>query len=332
MTNVALIGAGRIGRLHANNILRMAEVKIVAVADQDASSAAELAGRTGATLLPAIEAIAHEDVDAVLICSSTDTHVDFCDLAISVGKAVFCEKPLDADTKRAQACAVRARASGIPLMIGFHRRFDPNFARIREIVSRGELGPVEVLSIISRDLAPPSVDYVRRSGGLFRDQMIHDFDLVRFILGEEVNTIHAEGSVLIDPLIGAAGDVDTAVVTMRCASGRLCQITNSRRAAIGGDRRIEVLFAKGSVRVDNRLTGNVEIGDVNGFRYDSVQSNLAERHGPSFYNELAEFFAALREGRPPVPDGEDGVRAQLMADAATLSMQTGLPQKISADV
>jgi myo-inositol 2-dehydrogenase/D-chiro-inositol 1-dehydrogenase len=267
----------------------------------------------------------------VLICTPTDTHADLIEAAVSAGKAVFCEKPVDLDAERIHRCLRVVASSGRPLMIGFNRRFDPNFAALESRLRQGEAGAVEIVSVISRDPSPPPVDYVKRSGGLFRDMMIHDFDMARFLLAEEPVEVFALGSALVDPAIGQVGDVDTAAVLMRTASGRIAQISNSRRATYGYDQRIEVHGSKGMLRAGNIHETTVEIATGAGFRADPVQNFFLERYAAAYRAELDAFISACRDGQPPAPSGLDGLKAQILADAATESKHSGKPVAVALD-
>lgn len=322
---IGLLGAGRIGRIHGMNIAARADAELVAVADPSAEAASGLARASGARVVEAQALVAQGDIDAVLICTPTDTHADWIEAAVKAGKAVFCEKPVDLDAERIRRCLDTVATSGKPLMIGFNRRFDPNFAALEKRLRAGEIGAVELVTVISRDPAPPPVDYVRRSGGLFRDMMIHDFDMARFLLAEEPVEVFALGSALVDPAIGEAGDVDTAAVVMKTASGRIAQISNSRRATYGYDQRIEVHGAGGMLRAGNIHETTVESATASGFRADPVQNFFLERYEAAYRAELDAFLAACREGVAPTPSGEDGLKAQILADAATQSWRTGKP-------
>lgn len=325
MTGMALIGAGRIGRIHAANVAAHPGATLVAVTDADAAAAEGLAAATGARVLSAEAAIAAPDVAAVMICSPTDTHADLIEACARAGKAVFCEKPVDLDSDRIRRCLEVVRAAGIPLMIGFNRRFDPSFSRLKQRLEAGAAGAVELVTIISKDPAPPPVSYIARSGGLFRDMMIHDLDLARHLLGEEPVEVHAVGAALVDPAIGEAGDVDTAAVMLKTASGRIATITNSRRATYGYDQRIEVHGSAGLVRADNRRETTVEEADGSGFRVEPALPFFLERYAEAYRRELAHFLECLTERRAPSPSGEDGLRAQILADAATEACRSGRP-------
>ena len=245
MIRVGLLGTGRIGSLHAENIASHRESTQDVVADIDHESANNLAAQFGAIVKSADEVISDPNIDAILIATSTDTHSDFIEKASSAGKAILCEKPVDLNLTRAKKCLDKVSAAKNPIMVGFNRRFDPNFAQLKKSLDNGEIGNRELLTITSFDPAPPPISYVKRSGGLYRDMMIHDFDLSNFIMGELPITISAVGHSLVDPEIGVAGDVDTAVVTMVYADGKIAVIKNSRRAAYGYDQRIEILGSEG---------------------------------------------------------------------------------------
>ncbi|MEY4679743.1 MAG: hypothetical protein RLZZ276_1392, partial [Pseudomonadota bacterium] len=239
MTRLCQFGAGRIGQIHAANVAG-AGASLAYVVDVNVDAASALAARHGARVADAETALSDPSVDAVIIASSTDTHADLIERAARVGKPIFCEKPVDLSMERVERCVAAVRAAGVPVLMGFNRRFDPSFAQLRRGIEAGTVGKVELVQITSRDPSPPPPEYVRVSGGLFRDMMIHDLDMARFLLGEEPEQVFATASCLVDPRIAAAGDVDTALVTLRTASGRLCQISNSRRASYGYDQRIEV--------------------------------------------------------------------------------------------
>jgi myo-inositol 2-dehydrogenase / D-chiro-inositol 1-dehydrogenase len=329
MLRFGVIGTGRIGRIHAGNVLTNQNAKLLAVADALPKIAKAFAVETGARADSADAILNATDIDAVMICSPTDTHSDLIEQATKAGKAVFCEKPVDLDAARIRRCLKTVTKTGMPLMIGFNRRFDPNFAAVQARVAAGEIGAVEIVTIISRDPSPPPLDYVKRSGGLFRDMMIHDLDMARFLLGEEPIEVHAVGSSLVDSKIGKAGDVDTAAVLLKTASGRIAQISNSRRATYGYDQRIEVHGAKGMLRAGNVHETTVELATASGFRAAPVQNFFLERYAAAYRAELEAFITAIKTGVSPTPSGEDGLRAQVLADAATKSARTGKPVRIT---
>ncbi|HUN11385.1 MAG TPA: inositol 2-dehydrogenase, partial [Rhabdaerophilum sp.] len=251
--------------------------------------------------------------------------------AVLAGKAVFCEKPVDLDAGRIRRCLDIVAKAGKPLMIGFNRRFDPNFAALRRRLHAGEIGAIEIVSVVSRDPSPPPAEYVSRSGGLFRDMMIHDFDMARFLLGEEPAEVYAVGSSLVDPAIGKAGDVDTAAVLMKTRSGRIAQISNSRRATYGYDQRIEVHGSGGMLRAGNIHETSVESATGAGFRADPVQNFFLERYAAAYRAELDAFVGAVTGKTAPSPSGLDGLKAQILADAATESRHSGKPVTVNLE-
>jgi myo-inositol 2-dehydrogenase/D-chiro-inositol 1-dehydrogenase len=319
MLNIGLIGAGRIGRIHGGNVALRRDARLVALADADATAAAALAQETGAKVHTVEEILGDADIGAVLICAPTDLHADLIERAARVKKAVFCEKPVDLGSERIRACLDVVKQAGVPLMIGFNRRFDPNFATLKARLDAGFAGEIEIISIISRDPTPPPLSYVKRSGGLFRDMMIHDFDMARFLLGEEPIAVTAVGSSLVDPAIGEAGDVDTAAVLLETRSGKIAQISNSRRATYGYDQRIEVHGSKGMLRAGNVHETTLDFASENGFNADPVQNFFLERYAAAYRLELDAFIKTVKSGGTPRPDGTDGLRAQILSDAATQS-------------
>ena len=325
MLRIGLLGAGRIGRIHGGNVANSQRASLVAIADASEAAAASLAKDTGAKAASIEAILGDKSIGAVVICTPTDMHADLIEEAAKAGKAVFCEKPVDLSSDRIRSCLKVVKKSGAALMIGFNRRFDPNFAEVRRRISRGDAGDVELVTILSRDPSPPPAEYVARSGGLFRDMMIHDFDMARFLLGEEPVEVHAVGSCLIDPAIGKAGDVDTAAVLLKTKSGRIAQISCSRRATYGYDQRIEVHGSKGMLRAGNVHTTTVELATAGGFVADPVQNFFLERYAAAYRTELESFLDAVLNGTAPCPSGEDGLRAQILADAATEASQSGKP-------
>ena len=326
MLSIAVIGAGRIGRIHARNIALHPRASLAGVADPDAAAAEALAAACGSRAIPLEEAFRAR---AVLIGSPTPTHADYIERAAAAGQAVFCEKPVDLSAQRVRDCLAAVARAGVPLMVGFNRRFDPSFAALRRRLAAGEIGALEMLTIISRDPAPPPASYVAQSGGLFRDMMIHDLDMARFLLAEEPVEVYAAASALVDPAIGAAGDVDSAAVTLRTASGKLCQISNSRRATYGYDQRIEAHGALGLLRAGNMTQTTVESAGPAGFATDPALPFFLERYDAAYRAELDAFVAAVLDGKPVAPTGEDGLKALLLADAATESARTGRPVTIA---
>ena len=243
MHDIAVIGAGRIGRIHAGNANANPRIRLKYVVDPVADAAASLALETGATVAALDEVLADPSVKGIVVASSTDTHLDFSLRAVVAGKAVFCEKPIDLDLAKARAAASSFGPVNARLFLGFNRRFDPNFRQLHDRIASGEMGQLETLHIISHDPAPPPIDYVKVSGGMFKDMTIHDFDMARWLLGEDPVEVYSAATAVIDPAIGAAGDVDTAKILLRTASGRICVISNSRRSGYGYDQRIEAFCA-----------------------------------------------------------------------------------------
>ena len=325
MLRIGILGCGRIGQVHARSIKALEGARVVAVADAIPAAAQALATTTGAEVRDVDAILSASDVDAVIIGTPTDSHFGQIMGAAKAGKAIFCEKPVDMSVENIRTCMATVQAANVLFMTGFNRRFDPNFAALRARLRAGDIGAVELVTITSRDPSPPPVSYIARSGGLFRDMMIHDFDMARFLMGEEFIRLHAVGSALVDPEIGAAGDVDTAAVILTTASGRICQISNSRRASYGYDQRIEVHGQRGMLRAENQLESTVEIATETGFRRDPAQHFFLERYEAAYLAEMRAFVAAALGGAAPEPDIQDGLRAQMLADAATLSRASGQP-------
>jgi len=328
MIRIGCLGAGRIGKIHAGNAALHPAARLVAVYDPFAEAAEALAATHGAEVRGAEAILAANDIDAVLICTPTTTHADYIEAASKAGKAIFCEKPIDLTADRIVRCLAVVKAAGTPLMIGFNRRFDPNFAELKRRIDAGVVGNVELVTILSRDPNPPHAGYVTSSGGLFRDMMIHDLDMARFLLDEDISEVHAVGSSLVDPAIGREGDVDTAAVLLKTASGRIAQISNSRRATYGYDQRIEVHGALGMIRAGNVHRSTVEVATASGFNADPVQDFFLERYAEAYRLEMDAFIRAVVEKRPPMPSGEDGLAAQVLADAATEACFSGKPVKV----
>ena len=329
MLKVGLLGAGRIGAVHANAITAHRGSALVAVSDFYPEAAAKLAGEYGSTARTTEDIIADTGIDAVLIATPTNTHSDLIEAATAAGKAVLCEKPVDLSLERARACLAKTEGSGRPVMIGFNRRFDPNFGALKAALDAGEIGKAELLSITSFDPAPPPVAYVKVSGGLFRDMMIHDFDMANFIMGEVPVSISATGSSIVDPEIGAAGDVDTAVVTMTYADGRIAVIKNSRRAVYGYDQRVELLGSEGLLQAQNMLENTVVKSTTGGVTGAKPTYFFLERYMPAYVAEWSAFVEAVTGGGAVPVSLADGVAALAMAEAATRSRSEGRPVRLS---
>jgi len=331
MLKVGLLGAGRIGQVHAAVVAAHEGSKLAAVSDVNAPAAEELAAKFHAQMRSSDEIIADDTIDAVLIATSTDTHSDLIEAATQAGKAVMCEKPVDLSLERARACLKAVSATGRPVMIGFNRRFDPSFAAIRDSLAAGQIGKAELLSVTSFDPAPPPVEYIKVSGGMFRDMMIHDFDMTNFIMGETPVSISASGACLVDPEIGRAGDIDTAVVTLSYADGKLAVIKNSRRAAYGYDQRLELLGADGLLQAQNMLENSVVKSTSQGVISAKPTYFFIERYMPAYKAEWAAFVAAVQEGDDMPVSLRDGVQALVMAEAAQRSFDSSRPVRL-ADV
>lgn len=325
MVRIGILGCGRIGQVHARSVGQVAGAQVTAVSDAFADPANALAAATGAEVLSSAALIASDQVDAVVIGTPTDTHYDLIHAAAAAGKAIFCEKPVDMSADRIRDCIGAVQGAGVSFLTGFNRRFDPNFAALQARLAQGEIGDAEIITILSRDPSPPPVSYIQSSGGLFRDMMIHDLDMARFLLGEEPVSVYAVGSSLVDPDIGRAGDVDTAAVTLTTASGRICQISNSRRASYGYDQRIEVHGSKGMMRAENMLENTVEVASSAGFARAPAQHFFLERYEAAYRAEMAHFVAAITDGAAMSPSIHDGLCAQVLADAAAQSLATGAP-------
>jgi myo-inositol 2-dehydrogenase/D-chiro-inositol 1-dehydrogenase len=319
----ALLGAGRIGKVHAQAVAGNPDARLVSVSDAVEDAANALAARYGCDVRSLDEVAQSDDVDAVVICTPTDTHADLIEKYARAGKAIFCEKPIDLDVGRVRACLEVVEETGAAFMVGFNRRFDPHFAAVRAEIDRGGIGDVEMVTIISRDPAPPPADYIRRSGGIFRDMTIHDFDMARFLLGEEPVRVQASGSVLVDPEIGELGDWDSVSAILTTASGKQCVISNSRRATYGYDQRIEVHGSRGAIAAENQRAVSIEIATAEGFTRPPLHDFFMTRYTSAYAREIAEFIKAIADGARPSPSGEDGLRALAIADAAVKSAETG---------
>jgi len=325
MANVALIGAGRIGRIHAKNARATAGVSLKYVIDPVAEAAEALAADAGATVATVDQALADPAVAGVIVASSTDTHLDLCLAAHAAGKAIFCEKPIDLDLARALGAA--PRLAGARLLLGFNRRFDANFQALKARIDAGEIGAVETVNITSHDPAPPPPGFVRTSGGLFRDMAIHDFDTGRWLLGEPVTEVFAAAACLIDPAIGEAGDVDTAKILMRTAGGKLCLISNSRRSGYGYDQRIEAFGSKGMARAGNQLESATQAWTEAGPAADRLQNFFLDRYAEAYRREM-DHFAEVLAGAAPAIGLADGLAALALAEAAGESARTGAPVRV----
>lgn len=318
-----VLGAGRIGQVHARAIASVPGATLQAVADPIAAAAEAVRKAYGCDIRTIDEIAASEDIDAVIICTPTDTHADLIEQFVKLGKAVFCEKPVDLDVDRARQVIETVAANNGTLMVGFQRRFDPDFMALKSAIEDGTVGQVEMITLTSRDPSPPPYDYIKRSGGIFRDMTIHDFDVARWLLGEEVAQVQASASVLTDPEIGKLGDYDSVNVILTTASGKQCTITNTRRATYGYDQRIEVLGSKGSVSAENHREANIEIANGAGYTRPPLLNFFMSRYVAAYANEITAFLDAVAEGKPTPTTGLDGLRALELADAALKSAESG---------
>lgn len=330
---VGVIGAGRIGKLHIENLLRkIPDIKLKAVADINLNAQmkewAEMVG------IPKItkdtnEIFKDSEIDTVVITSSTDTHAKFIQEAAKAKKQIFCEKPIDTNVKRIKDTLAVVKKEGVNLMVGFNRRFDRNFMRVHETTASGQIGTPQIIKVTSRDPAPPPIAYIKVSGGIFLDMTIHDWDMARFQAGSEVDEVYASGAVLIDPDIGKAGDIDTAVAILKFRNGALGIIDNSRQAVYGYDQRVEVFGSKGCVMADNEPTNTVKVYTAENTNMDKIPYFFLERYMESYTTELKSFFECLKNNKAPSPNGEDGLQNVLVAIAAQKSYTEHRPVKIS---
>lgn len=323
MIRLALFGAGRIGNIHGRNVLLHPQAEMVALHDPYQPNAESLSKALGCEQKSVAQIFADDSIDAVMVCSATDTHAELIEQAVDAGKHVFCEKPIDLSLVRVQQVVAKVEASNIVAMVAFNRRFDPSFSLLQQRLASGEVGDVELLSIISKDPAPPPVDYIKVSGGLFRDMTIHDFDMARFLLAEEVSQVSAHASCLVDPAIGQAGDVDTAVITLTTASGKLAQITNSRRASFGYDQRLEVHGSRGLLCAENIKEHMVTSATQQGVITAKPMHFFLERYELAYRAELHAFVNALNGESVILPTLRDGLQALLLAEAAMQSIEQG---------
>jgi myo-inositol 2-dehydrogenase/D-chiro-inositol 1-dehydrogenase len=329
---IGLIGAGRIGLLHAEHLTsRIPSANVIMVTDVFEEAAKQCAERYA---IPSFEqnyhvVLEHPDIQAVVICSSTDTHARIIEEAAQAGKHIFCEKPIALDLASIDRALAAVEQTGVKLQIGFNRRFDANYRRVRQAVEQGDIGRPHLLHLVSYDPAPPPVAYIRVSGGIFLDMAIHDFDMARFLIGSEVDEIVATGGVMVDPAIGAAGDVDTAVVLLKFTNGAIGTISNSRQASYGYDQRLELLGSAGAISIGNNFPNTAVISDGHGVRRDLPLRFFVERYTESFVSEMAAFVDAVLYDTPVPVSGLDGRAPVVMALAAGKSLAEGRPVRLS---
>ena len=331
---IGVVGCGRIGKLHINNLINSVPgVQVVAAADPmlDKSGAREWLAERKITNVSTdfMDVINNPEVDVVFVCSSTDTHCDVSMAAVNAGKHVFCEKPIDYDIDKIKKLLALVEEKGVKFQVGFNRRFDHNHKAVADAVKDGTIGDPHIVIVSSRDPEPPPASYVAVSGGIFYDMMIHDFDMARFLAGSEVTEVHAVGSVLVDPGIGEAGDVDTAVVTLKFENGAIGIIDNSRKAVYGYDQRVEVFGSEGCAQDENDIPSTAVLSTADGTTYGTAYKVMWDRYTGAFVAEMQAFADAVANDKETPVTGEDGLYPVLMAAAATKSLHEGRPVKIS---
>jgi myo-inositol 2-dehydrogenase/D-chiro-inositol 1-dehydrogenase len=328
---IGLIGAGRIGRVHAANLTRLPAAALRMIADVNLAAARQCAAELG---IPQATGDYHAiltnpDIAAVVICSSTDTHARIIEEAAAAGKHIFCEKPIALDLAAIDQALTAVDRAGVKLQIGFNRRFDANYHRVQQAIARGEIGRLQLLHIISRDPAPPPIEYIRVSGGIFLDMTIHDFDMARFLTGSEAEEVYTMAGVTVDPAIGAAGDVDTAVIMLRFANGTIVTIDNCRQAVYGYDQRVEALGTAGAISTANNYPNAAVISDAHSIRRDLPLNFFMERYTDSFLAEMQAFVDAVLHDRPVPVSGADGRAPVVLALAAHRSHRERRPVRLT---
>jgi len=328
--NIAIFGVGRIGKIHLKNLLRFPGVTVVAVADTH-YPAEEFKKEFKDVFFSSNpdEVLAMPEVEAVLICTPTSSHAPMIELALKSGKHIFCEKPVDLSLERTKALVDMANQSNVKLMLGFNRRFDPDFLQARRSIQAGRIGDIQIIKITSRDPGLPPLDYIKNSGGLFMDMAIHDFDMARYMMGKEVKEVYSRGLVLVDKQVGEVGDVDTALTTLIFEDDTYAVIDNSRKAIYGYDQRLEVFGNKGMIQVDNNQHNRNIISDADGIHHSLPLDFFMDRYAASYLNEIQFFVDALSKNEPIPVGGNDGLKATIIAVAAKKSVLEGRPVAIS---
>lgn len=329
--NIGLIGVGRIGKVHGEHLsYRIPRARLVAVSDVNVEEAKAVGARLGVNKIEADHHVLlnDPDIDAVVICSPTDVHAIMIEEAAAAGKQIFCEKPIARTLQEIDKALDAVKKAGVKLQIGFNRRFDANFARVRQAIVSGELGEPHLLHIISRDPGPPPISYVKVSGGMFLDMTIHDFDMARFLTGDDVEEVYAAGAVRVDPAIGEAGDLDTALVTLKFKNGVLGVIDNSRKAVYGYDQRVEVLGSAGGATVTNNHPNTAVISDAASVRRDLPLNFFMDRYLDSFLVEVTAFVDAVLDDKPMPVSGADGRAAVALGLAARRSYEENRPVRL----
>jgi len=329
--NVGIIGAGRIGKIHAENVkFHTPEANVSAVSDINIEGIREWAEGLGVPKITSNykEILEDPEIDAVLICSSTDTHSQITIEAAEAGKHIFCEKPIDYDLDRIEAALKAVEKAGVKFQVGFNRRFDHNFRKVKELILEGKIGTPHIIKITSRDPAPPPIEYIKVSGGIFLDMTIHDFDMARYLSGSEVEEVYANGAVLVDPAIGEQGDIDTAIITLKFKNGAIGVIDNSRKAVYGYDQRVEVFGSKGCITVANDTPTTAVLSTEEGVICDKPKYFFLERYTESFINEIKQYIEEnVKDTDTPV-SGIDGLKPVLIGLAAKKSLEEGKPVKL----
>ena len=328
---IALVGAGRMGSLHARNAAANARFRLKAIADHDEQLAGHLASELGSSVTSYADILADPAIEAVIVASSTSSHLENVLAAVNAGKAVFCEKPLSLDADTLASALPEIERSGMPVFVAFNRRFDPHLRELKRQADSGVVGSLETLHIVNHDPAAPRLEFVPRSGGLFKDFTIHDFDTARWITGDAMIEVFATGSGLVDPEIAKLGDVDTAKLVLRSRSGTLCMISNSRRTGYGYDQRVELFGSKGALRVDNVHPQQVSRLDEAGEERAPFPYSFAERYADAYRAELDHFADVLDGKAAPSTGPRDSLAALRLADAAELSARTGAPVELSTE-
>lgn len=327
---VGIIGAGRIGKLHVDNLNVIPQIRIKSVSDVATDHLESWAKEKQIQVLTKDyhDLLKDPEINAVFICSPTNTHATIIKEAAKAGKHIFCEKPVSFSVEETEDALAAVEKDGVKLQVGFNRRFDPNFRKVRKLVQAGEIGTPHILRITSRDPQPPGVDYIKSSGGLFMDMAIHDFDMARYIMGSEVVEVSAYGAVLVDQAIGEAGDIDTAVISLKFANGALGVIDNSRCAAYGYDQRLEIFGDKGVAKVENKRATTVEVSTAEHVSKEKPLYFFLERYTQAYIDEVIEFVSACLENNEVSCSGFDGLQAERIAQAAKKSLDTGAPVKL----
>lgn len=326
---VGVIGLGRIGKIHLKNLLQIAGVEVLTATDPSREAQA-FAINLGVASVGADYSLIwdHPDIEAVVICSPTDTHFDCIQKAAAAGKHIFCEKPLDMTVQAIQEIQAIVAKAGVKLQVGFNRRFDVHFARVRDMVKQGHIGDPHILKITSRDPGPPPISYIERSGGLFLDMTIHDFDMARFIVGSEVTEVYAKGAVRVDPAIGEAGDIDTAIVTLTFENGTIATIDNSRKATYGYDQRLEIFGSKGMTHIENQWPDSHTLYNEKGMHKPRLLDFFLERYKDAYMREMQAFVKAIQKGETVPVDSQDALMATLIGLAAWQSVRENRPVKL----